>query len=208
MVNRNNKSIVVHFPVQFHVYGKIICLLKKRYHDYGIALPTVTAIFILSIHYSTTLQHLIFMQKNFSPEKLGQWVTNFTDNATLPFITTSAIIELAELEAFIAAIKKQKATCVRIYFLRFSPEDAPTDKKEIKGKLAVGCKFRLASPALTQATIALVPAKNFKHDENYICSADDIITNEGMLTLYPGTIAVGTNLNPPSGHSVALDTQP
>lgn len=146
------------------------------------------------------------MLKNFPPQVLGQWVANFTNNATLPFITTSAVIELTELEAFIAAIKKQKADCVRIYFLRFGPDDVPTDKRNLKGKLAAGCKWRLASPTLTQATIAMVPAKNFKHDENYICSADDIITAEGMHTLYPGTIAVGTNLNPPSGHSVSLDT--
>jgi hypothetical protein len=182
--------------------------LKKRYHDYGIALPTVKAIFIVIKHHSSTLQILISMLKNFSPLTLGQWVTNFTDNATLPFITSSAVIELAELEAFITAIKKQEASCVRIYFLRFSTDDAPTDKKNnAKGELAVGCKFQLASPALTQATIALVPAKNFRHDDNYICSADDIITGEGMLTLYPGTIAVGTNINPPSGHGISLDTQ-
>ena len=146
------------------------------------------------------------MQKNFSPGLLGQWVANFTNNQTLPFITTSAVIELAELEAFIAAIKKQEADSVRIYFLRFSPTDAPTDQSNIDGKLAEGCKWLLASPELTQATIAMVPSKNFKHDKNFICSADDIITGEGMFTLYPGTIEVGTNLNPPSGIGNSLDT--
>jgi len=147
------------------------------------------------------------MQKNFSPQLLKQWVANFANNATLPFITTSAVIELAELEAFIATIKEQEATCVRVYFLRFSPDDAPTDKKNnTEGELATGCKWKLASPLLTQATIAMVPAKNFTHDKNYICSADDIITEDGMLTLYPGTIAVGTNLNPPSGNGTSLDT--
>jgi hypothetical protein len=146
------------------------------------------------------------MQKNFSPQRLKEWVTNFTENTSLPFITTSAVIELTELEAFITAIKEQEANCVRIYFLRFGPNDAPTDKINAKGQLAEGCKWRLASPALTQATIAIVPAKNFGHDEDLICSADDIVTSKGVLTLYPGTIAVGTNMNPPSGKGRSLDT--
>jgi len=163
--------------------------------------------FIIIVHHSFTLQALIGMQKKFSPAVLGHWVANFTKNATLPFITTSAIIELAELEAFIAAIKEQEANCVRVYFLRFSPDDAPSDKRNnAKGELADGCRWQLASPALTQATIALVPAKNFRHDKNYVCSADDIITGDGVLTLYPGTIEVGTNLNPPSGKGFSLDT--
>lgn len=146
------------------------------------------------------------MQKKFSPGLLRQWVTNFTNNATLPFITTSAIIELSELEAFVAAIKKQHADSVRIYFLRFSPTDVPTDQRNVKGELAEGCKWWLASPTLTQATIAMVPTINFKHDENFICSADDIITSDGILTLYPGTIGIGTNMNPPSGNGKSLDT--
>lgn len=137
---------------------------------------------------------------------LGQWVHNFTRKSDLPFVTTSALIELAELEAFIAAMKKQQADSVRVYFLRFGPDDAPTDKSGINGQLAEGCKWQMVSPELTQATVALVPAKNFRHDANFICSADDIVTDEGMLTLYPGTIAVGTNLNPPGGNGSSLDT--
>src|SRR3954468_24699920 len=146
------------------------------------------------------------MQKSFSRQRLKQWVANFKDNETLPFITTSAVIELAELEAFITAIKEQDANCIRIYFLRFGPNDAPTDKSNVKGQLAEGCKWQMASPALTQATIAMVPAKNFAHDKDFICSADDIVTSKGILTLYPGTVAVGTNMNPPSGKGSSLDT--
>jgi len=145
------------------------------------------------------------MLKNFPPPLLRQWVSNFMGNTALPFVTTSALIELAELEAFIAAIKKQQADSVRVYFLRFGPGDAPTDKSNVNGQLAEGCKWHMASSELTQATIALVPAKNFQHDTDFICTADDIVTGEGMLTLYPGTIAVGTNLNPPGGKGSSLD---
>ena len=145
------------------------------------------------------------MLKTFPPPLLGQWVLNFTGNTDLPFVTTSALIELAELEAFISAIKKQQADSVRVYFLRFGPGDTPTDKSEVNGQLAEGCKWHMASLGLTQATVALVPAKNFQHDADFICSADDIVTGEGMLTLFPGTIAVGTNLNPPGLNGSSLD---
>jgi hypothetical protein len=144
------------------------------------------------------------MLKTFPPSLLGQWVFNFTGNSDLPFVTASALIELAELEAFIIAIKKQQADSVRVYFLRFGPGDTPTDKSDVNGHLAEGCKWHMASSGLTQATVALVPAKNFQHDTDLICSADDIVTEEGMLTLYPGTVAVGTNLNPPGGNGSSL----
>ena len=153
------------------------------------------------IHSSTPFD----MLKTFSSPLLGQWVLNFTGNKTLPFLTTSALIELTELEEFITAIKKQQADSVRVYFMRFGPDDAPTDKGNVNGHLAEGCKWHMASSDLTQATIALVAAKNFQHDADFICSADDIVTDEGMLTLYPGTIAVGTNLNPPGGKGKSLD---
>ena len=144
------------------------------------------------------------MLKSFQVPLLGQWVSNFTGNTDLPFVTNSALIELAELEAFISAIKKQQADSVRVYFLRFGPDDAPTDKSAVNGQLAEGCKWHMASPGLTQATVALVPTKNFQHDADFICSADDIVTEEGMLTLYPGTVAVGTNINPPGGNGASL----
>jgi hypothetical protein len=172
----------------------------------ALCLPMVRVIFIVINVYHSSFKYC-FMQKKFSPAMLRQWVNNFTDNATLPFVTTSAIIELSELESFVAAIKKQHADSVRIYFLRFSPSDAPTDHSNVNGELAKGCKWWLASPALTQATIAMVPAINFKHDENFVCSADDIITSDGILTLYPGTIGIGTNMNPPSGKGKSLDTK-
>lgn len=147
------------------------------------------------------------MQKNFSPPLLGQWISNFIDNTTLPFVTTSALITLADLETFIEEIKKQQADSVRVYFLRFGLHDIPTDQVIKEGKIAEGCKWRMASSELTQATIALVATKNFQHNEDFICSADDIVTNDSMLTLFPGTVAVGTNINPPSGKGISLDTR-
>ena len=145
------------------------------------------------------------MQKNFSPSELKKWVSNFTSHGELPFITTSGLIQLKELEDFIVQIKKQHADCVRVYFLRFGMDDAPTQKVTVNGQLADGCKWRSASATLTQATIALVPAKNFKHDENFVFSADDIITGQQVTTLLPGTTGEGTGLNPPSGSGISLD---
>src|ERR1700754_443877 len=98
------------------------------------------------------------MLRTFPPALLRQWVLNFTGNTAMPFVTTSALIELAELENFIAAVKQQKADSVRVYFMRFGPDDAPTDKSNVNGQLAKGCKWHMVTPALTQATVALVPA--------------------------------------------------
>ena len=136
---------------------------------------------------------------------MARWVANFKDHDELPFVTTSALIELKDLEAFIAQIKAQKADCVRVYFLRFGMQDLPTSKVFVNGEVAEGCKWRNASPALTQGTIALVPAKNFAHDEHFVFSADDIRTGNQVTALLPGIIGQGTGLNPPSGSGVSFD---
>ena len=146
------------------------------------------------------------MLTKFTDGLLHEWITHFEKNPQLPSVTTSALISLQELEDFIAAIKLQQADCVRVYFMRFDNGEPPFPPAFINGVAAKGCEWVKADQRMSQTAIALVPAKNFKHDENYVCSADDIVTAEGMLTLYPGTIAVGTNLNPPSGHGVSLDT--
>ncbi|SFE50691.1 hypothetical protein SAMN05518672_10735 [Chitinophaga sp. CF118] len=137
------------------------------------------------------------MQQIFSTGQLNEWQSDFGDNHTLPFVTTSALIELKDLEEFITKCKEQQADCVRVYFLRFKLNDIPTAKVLVDEKLAEGCKWQEASPEFTQATIAMVPAKNFKHDEKYIFSADDIVVENHLLTLMPGTDNQGTGLNPP-----------
>jgi hypothetical protein len=139
------------------------------------------------------------MQKTFSVGELNKWRLNFTNHQQLPFITTSALISLKDLEDFVAAIKAQQADSVRLYFLRFEQKDVPTEQVMVNGKLAEGCKWFNASPEFTQATVAMVPAKNFKRDENFIFSAEDIISNNLLLTLLPGTAGEGTGLNPPPG---------
>ena len=152
------------------------------------------------------LQHLntTFMRQNFTTDELSRWILRFNNNKTLPFITKSGLIKLDDLEAFVAEIKKQKADSVRIYFLRFSLDDAPTAKKLAPdGKLAKGCKWLEAGNRITQATIAMVPAKNFKIDEDdLVFSANDIILDNHIHTLIPGIDDTGTGLNPPGPSAV------
>lgn len=145
------------------------------------------------------------MQQTFSTFEMKKWISNFNNNEQLPFITRSALINLKELEDFIAAIKAQQADAVRVYFLRFGQNDAPTPPLIVNGKVAAGCKWHNASPDLTQATIALIPVKNFRHDEEFVFSADNIINNNQVLALLPGTVGEGTGLNPPAGATDDLD---
>jgi len=148
------------------------------------------------------------MQKELSTTKLKEWISNFSDNDTMPFITTSALIDLEDLELFISKIKAQKADSVRIYFLRFGLNDTPTAKKLISGKLAKGCKWHEAEKGLTQATIAMVPAKNFKLDKELVFSADDIILGGNIHALLPGIADKGTGLNPPSSAVTTVQLDP
>jgi hypothetical protein len=140
------------------------------------------------------------MQNDFSTTEMRRWVNNFNSHTNLPFVTKSALINLSDLEAFIEKIKAQQADSVRIYFIRFSLNDTPTAKlKDKKGRLFKGCDWPEVANGLTQATIAMVPAKNFKiHEEDLVFSADDIILGDTMHTLLPGIDTKGTGLNPPS----------
>ena len=143
------------------------------------------------------------MQLQFSEGQLNLWTSNFTNNQGLPFITVSALIGLSDLEAFIAAIKAQKADSVRVYFLRFSPNDVPANEVLVEGQPAHGCKWVNANAGLTQATIALVPTQNFGHDKDFIFSADDIMQNGTITALIPGVLKEGTCMNPPGTSGVA-----
>lgn len=140
------------------------------------------------------------MRQNFTTDELKRWILRFNGNKTLPFVTKSGLIKLDDLEAFIAEIKKQQADSVRIYFLRFSLDDAPTAKKlGADGKLAKGCEWLEAGNRIAQATIAMVPAKNFNINENdLVFSANDIIIDNHIHTLIPGIDETGTGLNPPA----------
>lgn len=145
------------------------------------------------------------MHQNFSKDDLKRWIAEFKGNTQLPFVTTSALIKLSDLEAFIAEIKKQQADSVRLYFLRFSINDTPTAKFEKDGKVVKGCVWHEAAVGITQATVAMVPAKNFRHDPDFVFAADDIVLGNQVMTLMPGIKEEGTGLNPPSP-SVDNDT--
>ena len=138
------------------------------------------------------------MHQNFSTEDLKRWIFEFKKNEQIPFVTTSALIKLSDLEAFIAEVKKQQADCVRVYFLRFSINDTPTAEVKKNGKVVTGCVWKEAAPGITQATIAMVPAKNFRHDPEFVFAADDIVLENQVMTLLPGIQKEGTGLNPPS----------
>jgi hypothetical protein len=138
------------------------------------------------------------MHQNFSTGDLKRWIAEFKGNKDLPFGTTSALIKLSDLEEFVAEIKKQQADCVRIYFLRFSMNDTPTAEIKKDGRVVKGCVWQEAAVGITQATIAMVPAKNFRHDPEFIFAADDIVLGNQVMTLLPGIKKEGTGLNPPS----------
>ncbi len=138
------------------------------------------------------------MHKNFSKDDLKRWIAEFKSFPELPFITTSALIKLSDLEEFVAEIKKQQADCVRVYFLRFSMTETPTAEIRKDGKVVRGCVWHETSIGTTQATIAMVPAKNFRHDPEFVFAADDIVLENQVMTLMPGIQKEGTGLNPPS----------
>jgi hypothetical protein len=142
------------------------------------------------------------MQTDFTTAELSGWVSNFVDNKTVPFVTTSALIKLQDLEDFVAKIKAQQADSVRIYFLRLrAGETLPALALPLEvpaGEIPRGCKWHEASNDFTQATIAMVPAKNFAIEDDLTFAADDIVLNNTITTLMPGIPKKGTGLNPPS----------
>jgi hypothetical protein len=142
------------------------------------------------------------MQTDFSTFELSRWISNFNDNKALPFVTTSALIKLEDLEAFVAKIKAQRADSVRVYFLRLrTGETLPALALPLglaAGEIPKGCKWHEASSDFTQATIAMVPAKSFVIEDDLTFAADDIVVNNTIATLMPGIPEKGTGLNPPS----------
>lgn len=137
------------------------------------------------------------MQKTVFTTELNEWIGHFRNNTQLPFVTNSALISIEDLESYIASAKKMGADCVRLYFLRFRQENPPTAAVLVNGKLAEGCVWQEAAAGFTQAGIALVPAKNFRHDDQFVYFADDIAENGQVLALLPGTEGKGTGINPP-----------
>ena len=137
------------------------------------------------------------MLTKFTSGLLGEWITDFEQNQQMPSVTTSALIHLKDLEDFIAAIKQQQADCVRVYFLRFKNGEPPFPPILVNGVPAKGCDWVKADNRFSQVTIAMVPAKNFKFDKDFIFSADDIVVGNDIITLLPGTANEGTGLNPP-----------
>lgn len=137
------------------------------------------------------------MLTKFTDGLLHEWITHFEKNPQLPSVTTSALISLRQLEEFIAAIKFQQADSVRVYFMRFDNGEPPFPPALVNGVAAKGCEWVKADQRLSQTSIALVPAKNFKHDKDFVFSADDIVVNGEVTTLLPGTENEGTGLNPP-----------
>lgn len=141
------------------------------------------------------------MHNDFITAELSGWISNFNENKALPFVTTSALIKLEDLEEFIARIKAQQADSVRIYFMRLRAGEtlqALALPALAVGEIPKGCKWHEASSDFTQATIAMVPAKNFTIEDDLTFAADDIVLNNMITTLMPGISEKGTGLNPPS----------
>jgi hypothetical protein len=138
------------------------------------------------------------MQKDISSFKLEQWISNMNTNPQMPFGTISALISLQDLESYIQKIKAQQADSIRVYFVRFQTGETLTESVPVNGKLPEGCIWQEVANGFTQASVAIVPAKNFKHDDDFIFSADDIVINDQVTTLFPGVKGEGTALNPPA----------
>lgn len=152
--------------------------------------------FVAVIYFSSSAFKLSVMQKNVDSNKLKEWISHFNQQE-LPFITSSALLELKDLEAFIASAKAQEADSVRIYFIRFKSNEIPTDAVWVNGKEATGCKWLNTPNGFTQASIAMIPTKNFQHDDDYVFSADNITINNQVTVLMPGIEGKGTAMNPP-----------
>lgn len=141
------------------------------------------------------------MKNTIPAAKLKEWVSNFKENEHIPFITTSALIELDELKSFIADIEKEqvKNKNIRIYFVRFSLNDLPTKTAMVGDRPARGCMWLEAGKdsGLTQGSIVMVPVRNFNSDEEWVFSADDIVHNDKITIFMPGKDFLGTGLFPP-----------
>jgi hypothetical protein len=118
--------------------------------------------------------------------------------------TRSAFISLPELEQFIGEIKAghSKVDGVRVYFIRFRPEDIPAPEVNENNQVPEGCKFLLVKDGkgnvFSQLSIAIVPVIDFQVDENYFTSADDQVVDDTINVLMPGAVSKATGLNPPS----------
>lgn len=171
---------------------------RLNYHKYGIACVAVPVIFM---YYPLTTKPDVMLTE-FTTDDLSRWISHFNDNKGVPFVTTSALIKLEDLETFVTKIKEQQADSVRIYFLRLrTGETLPALALPLilaNGEIPKGCKWHEASSDLTQATIAIVPAKNFTIEGDLTFAADDIVVNNAITTLIPGISEKGTGLNPPS----------
>lgn len=139
------------------------------------------------------------MVQNSTTSRIYDLSSNFNEHDALPFVTKSALIKLADLEKFILDIKKDQADSVRIYFIRFPIDKTPTSEFSWKdGRIPEGCNWHESGLGLTQASIIMVPTQNFKMDEEFIFSADDLEVDGHITYLMPGIQDLGTGLNPPS----------
>lgn len=144
------------------------------------------------------------MLADFPTSDVNGWITNFTGNPSVPFASSSALISLQDLEAFIAKIKGQQADSVRVYFVRFRSDDTPKILEASGGPLPDGCKWRVVSGDLTQGGIVMVPAKELKLDDNLVFSAEDVVANDIVTILMPGIVGKGTGMCPPCGTNKPL----
>jgi hypothetical protein len=141
------------------------------------------------------------MIKQLTVRELESAKSNFADNDPMEVITRSAFISLSELEQFIEEIKAENnnVSGVRVSFIRFKPGEIPAISNEDQHR--AGCKFLFVKNdngnVFTQVSIAIVPVQNFRVDENYFTSADDLVMNDLIKVLMPGIEKKPTGLNPP-----------
>lgn len=140
------------------------------------------------------------MNKEIDTPVFETWQKALSPEANLPVITTSALIDLKELEDFIAQIKQDKAESIRIHLLRFNwNQDEPQGKKKADGKIPPGCEWQIVDGNKTQVAVAISGATKINVNADYVTDAKDIVKNGKIRLLIPGGEKEGpTGHNPPS----------
>lgn len=132
--------------------------------------------------------------------KFEEWQKNHVISDNLPGLTTSAVIELDELKAYIQQIESN-ANSICINLIRFTWNlDEPQRKNLPAGTtLPAACEWLFVSNGKTQTAIAMSPANYSIDDNSKLGTATDVLINGQMHLLIPGLMPVGpTGHNPPS----------
>ncbi len=119
------------------------------------------------------------------------------------FISSSALVSLQELEAFIAEAKSMDTSVdgVRIYFIKYDKQET-IDVLKSRGNRSFERYYARTNDNYTQGSIAFVPTSGFGLDTNGNLKANDHKNADGTILCYslgdPEMVGEGTGLCPPN----------